>query len=293
MDYYAPYNLPEDSRQDSMIVPELGATIPMALIGPAIDKISNVGANPSRLYKFLKFGTQNLGSALGMNAMIALTGNNYWDKASLPQVGAVMAGNMIGGHVGEALARGAARALAARAGGALAGATAGSVIPGIGTVTGALLGGWLLPKFFDNAVERREKGDTTLGTASALGATAAAAAALTPYGRPLRRLIANTEVAKSIAGSPMAESIRRGQARVRDLVLDKGGPLGEAYRQYRTDTMPVVANARQYITDPNSKFKFGEAWEDTKARASAINQFLDNLGYSTAKWASPSTASAG
>jgi hypothetical protein len=89
---------------------------------------------------------------------VGLSGNNFYDRASGPQMAADMGGNIAGSFAGEALGRKAmeavakrtAGAAAAKAGGAIVGrglgAAAGSFLPGVGTLVGATLGGWLLPK---------------------------------------------------------------------------------------------------------------------------------------------------
>ena len=145
-----------DGRMDSSFAPNLvdglvftGVSNAMEKKWPTLDekqlkaKGGWLGNKPRTVGKLAGIG---LASNLANLGYLGLSGNNFYDRASVPQVLADMGGNVAGGFVGEAamkaVAAKAATALAGRAGGA----ALGSALGPLGMIAGTTLGGWLLPK---------------------------------------------------------------------------------------------------------------------------------------------------
>ena len=145
-----------DGRVDSTFMPNLVDGITFAGVGHLVNKNKYTKNLPEAVAAkrtlgnvpraAARFGTIGLASNLANLGYVGLSGNNFYDRASGPQMLADMGGNIAGGMAGEA----AMKAVAAKAATALAGrgigAAAGSFLPGVGTLVGATLGGWLLPK---------------------------------------------------------------------------------------------------------------------------------------------------
>lgn len=122
-------------------------------------------------------------SAAGMLSQAA-TGNNFFDRASTPQLLGNVAGNLLGDAVGSRAVSGLAGKLAGAAGGRLGGAAIGSALGPIGGIIGGLLGGYLIPKLLPDGsksvededksgLTEKEAGWGTLGALAAGGALAA------------------------------------------------------------------------------------------------------------------------
>lgn len=157
-----------DGRMDSSFAPNLVDGLVFAGVSNAMErkwptlneeqlkaKGGWLGNKPRTVGKIAGIG---LASNLANLGYLGLSGNNFYDRASVPQVLADMGGNIAGGMAGEALGRKAMEAIAKRAAGATAakvggavvgrglGATLGSALGPLGMIAGTTLGGWLLPK---------------------------------------------------------------------------------------------------------------------------------------------------
>jgi hypothetical protein len=178
-----------DGEQDSGLMPNLAEGVASTAAFGALNKhmpniAGEVWKNRARgAGRFLGTGVAGNLATLGT---IALTDNNFYDTATMPQLAGDVGGSIAGGVVGDYALRAGAKkvvesvaknagaaglkgvaarggqvagALASRAGAALVGraggATLGSVLGPIGSVAGAALGGWLIPKLF-------EKGSTSV-----------------------------------------------------------------------------------------------------------------------------------
>jgi hypothetical protein len=144
-----------DGRVDSTFMPNLadglvfaGASNLMERKWPTLEgeDLKNkgwLGNKPRTVGKIAGIG---LASNLANLGYMGLSGNNFYDRASGPQMAADLGGNIAGGMAGEAamkaIAKKASLALAGRAGGA----ALGSALGPIGMIAGTTLGGWLLPK---------------------------------------------------------------------------------------------------------------------------------------------------
>lgn len=153
-----------DGRVDSTFMPNLVDGLVFAGVNNAMEKkwptLNDeqlkakggwLGNKPRTVGKIAGIG---LASNLANIGYMGLSGNNFYDRASGPQMAADMGGNIAGTYAGEAagnmLKNAAVRAVAARGATALGaralGTIAGAPLGPIGSFVGATLGGWLLPK---------------------------------------------------------------------------------------------------------------------------------------------------
>lgn len=136
-------------------------------------ELSNRGRGAAR------FIVPALGGNIGFLAGQALSGTNFYDRASTPQILADIGGSYGGAWAGEKLGekvtkslgkqavrkplekslgktaaklatKGLASRLAGSALGRIAGASLGTILGPAGSIVGGTLGGWLIPKLFDN-----------------------------------------------------------------------------------------------------------------------------------------------
>lgn len=135
-----------------------------------------------------------------------VSGNNFYDDASLSQIGGDVLGQFAGGAAASKLMSGASKALAKRAGstaaGRLTGSALGSFLGPMGTLAGSVIGGYLVPKLFSSESDKLvdPKAGIDSSTVAALGAAATLAS---PLGRPARKLISeNVGKANEFLGRP-------------------------------------------------------------------------------------------
>lgn len=231
-----------DGAQDSGLTPNLTEAVAATAAIPAAEKLMPNKADQGRRNKLRavgRFGGVGLAANLATMGGIALSGNDFYDKATLPQLGADIGGSIAGGFAGEALARSltkkyggktgrdlintpsgqaivgaakkpVAKALATgvgktvaksaigRGAGLLAGralgGTLGTALGPIGSIAGATLGGWLLPKLMSSGSKSVEDDDgknheSDKADWGVLGGVTAAGAALAHPGT--RKAIAN------------------------------------------------------------------------------------------------------
>lgn len=154
-----------------------------------------------------------LGSQLGSIEGQELSGTNFYDRATTPQVIVDMGGSLLGGMAGQALGGGAGRAI---------GGTLGSALGPVGSIAGAALGGWLLPKLLPNGSKSVVEDDGESGGGwGTLGAVAAL-----PLGYKAARRFAPKYM------DPLAKSVKAGAKKI------GGQPLDKAYRAYQAGFEP-------------------------------------------------------
>ena len=158
----------DDGAQGSSFAPNLGEGIGFV----AGSGLGSIGARKggSFLRKLRPWGGGLAGSILGTMAGEKLSGTNFYDRASDEQLLADIGGSIGGGFLGEAAGTKATEKLAGKAAnvaaktgakrllgaglGRLLGGAAGSVLPLVGSIGGAALGGWLLPKLFSDGSKK-------------------------------------------------------------------------------------------------------------------------------------------
>ena len=193
-----------------------------------------------------------MGGTLGSVGGEKLSGTNFYERATTPQVLADMGGSMLGGMAGSALGGGVGRALAGRAAGAVAGrvagGTLGSVLGPAGSIAGAALGGWLLPKLLPDGSKSVVEDDGESGGGWGILGTAAAV----PLAYKAARHFAPDYV------NPLARKAREGIKAV------GGEPLQEAYNKYKKANPPLGNDAKW--------------WEKTKYKAATPFREMSALG---------------
>ena len=161
-----------DGKQDSNFLPNLteGAAFAAALSG--LNKVMpNKAGQPIR-NKFRgvgRFALPGVAGALATNAIIAATDNNYYDRATTPQIVADLGGSDAGSMLGDKLGTTAAAKIASSRLGSLAGGRLGAAIGAaggpIGILAGTALGtglGYLLPKLLPDGSKSVAEDDGSL-----------------------------------------------------------------------------------------------------------------------------------
>lgn len=205
--------LPEgdDGKQDSNFMPLVAGNAGYTAGMHYLDKKFPDLPTKSKLPTLRGAGKFLGGSAaylLPFEAYKALSGNNYYDRSSLPQTVAELAGDIGGATLGAA----AGRAL---------GGSLGALGGPLGMFAGSMLGGYLLPKFMPKgSVSAKEDDGTDSQGALSLAALLGAGMLGTRTAKPIRQFIGRQ------AGSVMPESVKKLKP---DLTRLYQSPLGEAH----------------------------------------------------------------
>jgi hypothetical protein len=291
-----PMKTPE--KQDSNIAPNLA------------EGVAGVGAglllNATPLGPFAKLMAQGVAGNIGSLVGADVSGTNYYDKASGAQImadmGGSLAGGFIGGHLAEGMGKasvGAEKALAAaaarkagagiagKAAGAIGGRTLGGVLGSaagpIGSIAGATLGGYLLPKLFANNDEKAA--DPHAGVdGSTIAMLAGAGLLALPMGAGIRKFAKQKAKAANdwtgkvgddgavVPGSTWGEQVKDYASPLTDTIAEKTAPLREYGQQWAdavSNTPIVKSTTNRFNTAANKANKL------TDAEQAAANAAID------------------
>jgi hypothetical protein len=266
-------NMMGDVRtQDNNLVPNTAEGAGYLAAAPLANKIPGTG----KLAKFGRFALPGVAGNLAGLGASAVTGNNFYEEASAPQLVADIGGQILGAGAGTKIGEGLTKALATK----VAPRVLGAINPLAG-LAGSVLAGYLAPKLFASDKEKVIDPDAGV-SGGTLAALAAAGAIASPIGRPLRKLVTNTDSYKKVAdwakpGTDIASKYK--QAFFTDPF--NSSAVGKAYNDAALHNRAgILRNIDpDHIPDPDSFRGTLHNARMTLANTKAVAPALEQLGF--------------